>query len=196
MGLKKVVLFVFLAVFAGGLFSSCSNGDKDSSKIDSTSESGQKENLKEGEVLSYSNEDVSFGLFFDKEGVSRSLTLEKDQTNFKGYVIVKFPEEMGISAVQWMLDLPEGIEIVSDDYYEERNLALGRITKGLSEAFPCVHGPSILLHTITFEADTGLKDAVISILPDKHGNFLGIAECDGGKQVRAVSYKAVVNPED
>ena len=103
---------------------------------------------------------------------------------------------MGINAVQWKLQLPEGIKLISDDYYQERNLALGRIRDGLSEAFPCVNGPSLLIHTLTFLADEGLKNAVISIMPDKHGDFLGISKCDGQVEVRAASYKGVVNPED
>jgi hypothetical protein len=198
MKLQRIVLSIFLVFFAGGFISSCSNGDNGSTKLASKPDSGQKGKLTTGEekVLSYSSEKVSLGIFFDKEGVNRSLTLKNDQKEFKGYVIIKFPEEMGINAVQWRLQLPEGIKMISDDYYQERNLSLGKIKAGLSEAFPCVYGPSLLIHTLTFMADGELKNAVISIMPDKHGDFLGIAKCDGGGQIRASAYKAVVNPED
>ncbi|MCD6379097.1 hypothetical protein J7M07_01455 [bacterium] len=198
MKLQRIVLFIFLVFFAGVFISSCSNGDKGSTKLASKPNSGQKGKLTTGEekILSYSSEEVSLGIFFDKEGVSRSLTLKNDQKEFKGYIVIKFPEEMGISAVQWRLQLPEGIKIISDDYYRERNLTLGRIRDGLSEAFPCVYGPSLLIHTLTFMAEDELKNAVISIMPDKRGDFLGIAKCEGDVQVRASSFKAVVNPED
>ncbi len=195
---QRILLFIFLALFAGVFLSSCSNGDKSSTKLASKPGSAQKDQLEKGEekILYNISGEVSFGIFFNKEGTSRTITLKKDQKEFKGYIIVNFPEEMGISAVQWRLHLPEGIKIISDDYYHERNLALGRIRDGLSEAFPCVNGPSLLIHTLTFIADEGLKNAVISIMPDKHGGFLGILKCDGQVEVRAASYKGVVNPED
>jgi len=171
MKLQRIMFFILLAFFAGIFLSSCSNGDNSSTKLASKPGSEQKDQLEKGKekILSNISGEVSFGIFFNKEGTSRTITLKNDQKEFKGYIIVNFPEEMGINAVQWKL---------------------------LSEAFPCVNGPSLLIHTLTLLADEGLKNAVISIIPDKHGDFLGISKCDGQVEVRAASYKGVVNPED
>lgn len=192
------LLFVTVALFATAFFIfSCSDKDNSSAELDSKSDGKQESNIKKGEeeeILSYTSEEVSFGIYFDEEAKKRTITLEDDQEEFKGYLIVKYPEEKSINAVQWRLSLPEGIELVSDDYYKERNISLGRIKEGISEAFPCVSGPSLLLHTFTFRVNNSLKNAVISILPDKKGDFIGVAECDGNIEIRAASYKAVVNP--
>jgi len=191
-------LFVTVSLFAAAFFIfSCSDKDNSSAELDSKSGSKQESNVKKGEeeeILSYTSEEVGFGIYFDKEATKRTITLEDDQKEFKGYLIIKYPEEISINAVQWRLSLPEGIELVSDDYYRERTLTLGRIKEGISEGFPCVSGPSLLLHTFTFRVNNSLKNAVISILPDKKGDFLGVVDCDANIEIRAASYKAVVNP--
>lgn len=191
-------LFVTVSLFAAAFFIfSCSDKDNSSAELDSKSGSKQESNIKKGEngeILSYTSEEVGFGVYFDREATKRTITLEDDQKEFKGYLIIKYPEEMSINAVQWRLSLPEGIELVSDDYYSERNLTLGRIKEGISEAFPCVSGPSLLLHTFTFRVNNSLENAVISILSDKKGDFLGVVDCDANIEIRAASYKAIVNP--
>lgn len=77
------------------------------------------------ETLSYINEEISFGVFFDEKGTQRQITIEKGQKELMAYVFVRFPEDMGIAAVEYRIDLPEGIRIWSDRFYEKRALTMG-----------------------------------------------------------------------
>jgi hypothetical protein len=145
----------------------------------------------------YIDEGISFGLYFDEEGTKRTLKLDKDETEFTGYVILTCPEYTEVASVEWRLELPEGVLITSDGYREDRIISMGQMRgAGLSERFkPCIPGPKILLHTLNFKATEELSDAVFTILPSTDGRFLGIAECkEGFPMVRGTSYRAVVNP--
>jgi len=186
-GRFKLVILGLTAVFA--LVASCSGGGGEGEE--QAGEEDTKSNL------AYVSEEYSFGVFFDKEGTTRTIELGPDQKEFKAYIITMFPEEIPIKAVQWKLELPDGVEITGDDYYSGRNLTLGNMLKGFSEGFPCVKGPSLLLHTLTLKVTEPLEDAVISIVPAHRDNFLGVVTCeDGNPMIRAASYVGVVNPAD
>ncbi len=151
---------------------------------------------KEEGVISYISEEVNFGIFFDEEGTKRSITLGKDEREVKIYIIVSYPEEMQITAVEYRLELPEGITIENDKYYPKRTMTLGTFDHGLSEAFPCAAGPKLLLHTLTLNVTKDVKNASIKLLASKNSDFIGVSECkEGYPKVRAASYSAVVNPE-
>ena len=142
------------------------------------------------------SDEVHFGIYFDQEGEQRTLTLEEGQEEFKAYIIVNFPEWMEIAAVEWRLVLPEGIEVVNDQFHPKRFILLGTFELGISERFTCIAGPSLTIHTLTLRATEKLNNAELAIMPGKESNFLGVAKCqEGFPVVRAASYKAVLNPE-
>ncbi len=149
-------------------------------------------------TLSYISDEISFGLFFDKEGTKRTITLEKGQKTFEGFVYVQVPDNMEIVAVQWRLEMPAGVKIDVDRFHEDRIMTLGQIRHGISERFkPCLNGPKILIHSLTFVTFEKLENAVFSILPAEDADYLAIATCqDGYPEERASSYRAVVNPVD
>jgi hypothetical protein len=179
---------VLLAVFILGstLVVSCSKeGEKADEEIAS----------KEEETISYIAEDVSFGLYFDEECTKRTLKLGKNEREFKVRMMVHLPDDMEISAVEYRLVLPAGVEIESDKIHVTRNMLIGYYDHGISENFHCEKGPGILLHTWTLETERELKNAEITVLASKKSNFLGVARCEEGHpMVRATSYKAVINP--
>ncbi|MCK4350375.1 MAG: hypothetical protein KAX13_05915 [Candidatus Krumholzibacteria bacterium] len=45
------------------------------------------------ETLSFINEEFSFGVFFDKKGTQRQITIEKGQKELLAYIFVRFPED-------------------------------------------------------------------------------------------------------
>jgi hypothetical protein len=148
-------------------------------------------------TVSYISEEVSFGIFFDEKGTKRSLTLDHGQKQVKISIIVSFPETLPISAVEYRLVLPQGVTIENDKYYQERVALMGRLEHGIAETFPCVKGPQLLLHTLTLNVPPGLKDAELAILPSEDGDLLGVAICDEGmSELRAASYRAVINPTE
>ncbi len=186
-GRFMLVILGLVAICA--LSASCSGGGGEGEEKASGEET--KSNL------TYVSEEYSFGVFFDREGNTRTLELGPDKKEFKAYIMIKFPEETPIKAVQWKLELPEGVEITNDDYYSGRNLTLGNMFKGFSEGFPCVKGPSLLLHTLTLKTAKPLEDAVISIVPAHRDDFLGVVTCEeGNPMIRSASYVGVVNPTD
>lgn len=161
-------------------------------------EEGEKpaEEKEEG-VISYISEEIDFAIFFDEEGTKRSITLGEDETEFKMYIIVSYPEEMQIAAVEYRLELPEGITIDNDKFYPRRTMTLGTFDEGLSEAFPCVAGPKLILHTLTMNVTKDVKNASVKLLASKASDFIGVSECrEGYPKMRAASYSAVVNPEE
>lgn len=150
------------------------------------------------EVISFIDEDVSFGLYFDEDGTQRTLDLAPGQQEFDVYMVLTCPEYMEIAAVEWRLELPAGIELVNDRYRKDRVLSMGPLDQGHSERFaPCVAGPKILLHTFTFAVTGILENAVFAVMPSIENETLGVAECKEGYPVlRAAAYKAVVNPAE
>lgn len=193
----RVVRSLMVLAISASLFLACSNKEEGTEK-EASGESVSEQSSKEEEGnLSYVNEDFSFGVYFDESGTERTIELQEGQEEFDCYIIIKYPEETGIKAVQWKLVLPEGVILVSDDYYEERNLTLGQMLKGFSEGFPCAKGPSMILHTLKLKATKQLSDAVISIMPPKPEGFMGVVTCeDGYPMVRSASYVGVINPTD
>jgi len=185
---RKCVFLAAVSLAIAALFVSCAK--KEENQAETVPPAGD-----EG-VTSYVSENVSFGIFFDEAGTKRTLTLEKDRREFDCWVIVQVPEEMEISAVQWQLEIPEGVVLDIDRFNKSRIMLLGQIENSLSERFkPCLPGPKAVIHQLTFKVTGELKDATFSILPAKDGNFLGITDCsERFDLIRASSYKAVVNP--
>jgi hypothetical protein len=146
-------------------------------------------------TLSYVSEEVSLGVFFDKEGTKRTTTLGGRDKQVTIYIFVNYPETMQIAAVEYRLALPKGVTVETDKFYAERTALLGTFEHGISEAFPCVAGPKLLLHQLVLNVPGGLKDAEIALLTDEQNQFMGVAMCDDAKTtITGVSYKAVINP--
>jgi hypothetical protein len=149
------------------------------------------------ETISFTNEEISFAIFFDEKGTQRQIKLEKGQKELKAYLFVRFPEDLGIAAVEYRINLPDGVRIWSDRFYEERSLTMGNFEHGMTEGFHCVYGPELLLHVLTLGIEKDLENATISILPSERTKFLGVAKCDDTfTEVRATSFRAVINPTD
>jgi len=149
------------------------------------------------QTLSFVNEEISFGVFFDEKGTERQITIEKGQKELKAYIFVRFPEDLGIAAVEYRIDLPEGVRIWSDRFYEKRSLTMGTFEHGMTEGFHCVYGPELLLHVLTLGIEKDLENATISLMPSHRTDFIGVAKCDDVfTEVRAASFKAVINPTE
>ncbi len=190
MNVRRLLVCVVLVVLCAVLLVSCSEGEKE--------ETAQEEQPQEEakETISYLSEDVSFGVFFDEKGTQRTLTLDRNQQEFDVFIIISFPADIEIGAVEWRLELPEGVSVINDKYILDRTISMGLMENGLSERFPCVGGPMCLLHTLTLHTDRELKNAEVAVLPSKDGEFLGVAECiEGYPRIRATSFRGVVNPE-
>jgi len=149
------------------------------------------------EKLKYVSEEVSFVVAFDEDGKERTIKLSDKQDKLDIYIIINFPETMQISASEFRLVLPEGVEIESDSFYKKRLMSLGTFEKGISEAFVCTAGPKLVLHKLGLRVTKKLSNAEIALMPSNQDNFIGIATCDeGNPRVTASSYKAVINPVD
>ena len=152
---------------------------------------------KEDGLISYMNENVVFGVYFDEKGTKRTLDLDRDAREFDVWVIVHFPEEMQVAATEFKLELPEGVSIVNDRYNMDRTLSMGTFEHGLAERFPCTPGPMMVIHTLTLRAETPLENASIGLAPSENGNFIGVAECEEGyPRARARAYRALINPTE
>jgi len=190
--MKTAGFHVFLVTILAISFLSTSCSKKEEQQPGTQQETGEKE------VISYIDEDVSYGLYFDEKGTQRTLTLAQGQKEFDLFMIITCPDYMEIAAVEWRLVVPEGVELVNDRYRQDRVLSMGTIERGQSERFaPCVTGPRILIHTLTFAVGGTLENAVFAVMPSLDNENLGVAECtEGFPLVRAAAYKAVVNPAE
>jgi len=148
-------------------------------------------------TLSYVSQEVSFGVFFDAAGAQRTVKLGSRDRQTTIYIIVKYPDTMPIAAVEYRLALPPGVRIENDVYYDQRAALLGTFDDGISETFPCVPGPMLVLHALTLSVPSGLKNAEIALLAHARSEFIGVATCEEGQPlVNATSYKAVINPTE
>jgi len=159
---------------------------------------GQQRDSESRETISYLDEEVVFGLYFDEEGTQRTMRLDRGRKEFDLFLIVDCPEHVPFISVEWRLEQPDGVELINDRYRWDRIISLGTIDRGLSENYrDCLHGPRILLHTLTFRVTGELSDAAFAVMPGLKSGFLGIAECrEGHQEVRGISYQAIVNPTD
>ena len=147
--------------------------------------------------ISYVSEEVNFGMYFDEAGTKRTLKLDKGQKTLTAYLILNFPAGMKISAVEYRISLPKGLEIDTDKAFKDIVAHLGRFEDGISETFPCESGPRIILHTFTMKVTGPLSNAEIMILPDPQAKFLGVAMCEENMPTMpASSFKAIVNPTE
>jgi len=181
---------VTIAIMSLVLLFSCSKKEKkeagapaDSTKRDTT--------------LSYVSQEVGFGVFFDEQGAKRTVKLGPRDKQVMIYIVVNFPETMQISAVEYRLVLPKGVTVENDKFYPERVALLGTFEGGISETFPCVAGPRVVLHSLMLNIPPGLKNAEIALMPHAESKFIGIAMCDEEHtMVTGTSYKAVINPTE
>ena len=166
-------------------------------KKEKKAEGTAADSTKPDTTLSYVSEEVNFGAFFDEQGTKRTVKLGPRDNQVKLYIIVSFPKAMQMNAVEYRLVLPEGVSLENDKFYENRVALLGSFGDGISETFPCVAGPSLLLHTLTLNVPPGIKNGEIAFLPHNRSNFIGIALCDESQTlVTAAAYKAVINPTE
>ena len=87
--------------------------------------------------------------------------------------------------------------MVNDKYNTDRIASLGNFEYGMSEVYPCVTGPMLLIHKLTLEVTGELSNAFISIMPHGKSKMVQVAKCEEGyPTILAASYRAVVNPED
>jgi len=151
----------------------------------------------EESAIGFTSEEFSFGVYFDAEGTMRTTVLEEGQTELDAYIIIHFPEGTGIAAVEFRIELPEGVGIMSDSFYEKRTLTMGMFEQGYTEGFPCVYGPKLQLHRLTLSIEGEVENGVISILPAKNTGKLAVAMCDKDyTMIRASSFKGVINPAE
>jgi hypothetical protein len=188
--LRQRASCVLIALMSLFLVFSCAKKEKkaEGTKADTT---------KADTTLSYVSEEVSFGVFFDEQGTKRTVKLGARDKQVKAYLFINFPETMQIAAVEYRLVLPKGVSIENDKFYDKRVALLGTFGDGLSETFPCVSGPSLLIHSLMLNVPPGLKDAEIAFLPHEQSGFIGVALCDPVQTlITGTSYKAVINPTE
>jgi len=190
MVIRQRMTLMFVALLLLSLVLSCGKSGK-------KAENAPADTTRTDTTLSYISEEVSFGVFFDAEGAKRTVKLGSRDRQTTIYIIVKFPEAMPIVAVEYRLLLPPGIKIENDVYYNQRVALLGTFDEGISETFPCVPGPMLVLHTLTLSVPSGLKNAEIALLAGARSEFIGVATCEEGQPlISATSYKAVINPTE
>jgi hypothetical protein len=192
-GITGRTTIILLLVLLPLLAISC-GGEKETEK---ETEPAKAEGAKE-ESISFVDEEISFGMFFDEEGTKRTIRLDKGTDQFTGYLFLMCPDYLEIASTQYRIEIPEGVVIENDRYRWDRVMLMGTFKIGISERFvPCLTGPKILLHTFTFRVTAPLDNAVFSILPAQDVDYLIVAECKEGYPVaRASAFKAVINPSD
>ncbi|MFO7915688.1 MAG: hypothetical protein R6U43_08335 [Candidatus Krumholzibacteriales bacterium] len=187
---------VLTAVFSMAFLALSCSGDKEGGEKAEEAETGKSA---EEEVLSYSSEMINFGVYFDKEGKERTITLDQGQEEVIAYIILKFPEGMEVCAGQWKLELPEGVEVTKDYATKKVNISLGNIfDNGIAERYsdPLTGGMAVI-HTVEMKVTGELEDARMRIMPGGPDHFLGITTCEKDyPKKKASSFIGVINPKD
>lgn len=117
-------------------------------------------------------------LFFDPDYTESSGRVEEGGI-LTVYVVGVWEAKEQMSAAEYQLDLPEGLEIIGHLQPDYVPLFLGAPDRGIKLAFiECQKGPMVLLNTITLRATSKVENAPLQITKSHVSQFLGFATCD------------------
>ena len=121
------------------------------------------------------NPEVILGAFFDAAGTD-SIFEGEITDSLTVYLMMwngSTRNEGGIRALEYRVELPDGLMLMRDDLPDYSNLAMGTLEGGFAQAVTDKHGDGLLINTLTlFKVGEIPYDARIRILPHPASGFL------------------------
>ncbi len=145
--------------------------------------------------------EVVLGAYFNIEGTDTVMTLEADTLSV--YLIMwngGLREEGDVAALEYMIEIPEGLKLMKDELPRYSHLCIGTVEKGFSQTMEKRPGDGLLVNTLRFyRSGEVADDARIRVLPHPDSQLLQWVAMPGGPQ-SVVKYMmsgqdAILNPK-
>ncbi len=145
--------------------------------------------------------EVVLGAYFNIEGTDTVMTLEADTLSV--YLIMwngGLREEGDAAALEYMIEIPEGLRLIKDELPPYSHLCIGTVEKGFSQTLEKHPADGLLVNTLRFWRDGEVgNDARIRVVPHPDTDLLQWVAMPGGPQT-VVKYMmsgqdAILNPK-
>jgi hypothetical protein len=115
--------------------------------------------------------------YFDAEGTVTEKAVAPGET-FDIYVFGKCIETYSMSAAEYMLSLPEGIEVMSEAKSDSTVLTVGSYKKDYMMTFKCCSGPKFMMMKYICQANDSFSGGAVETGKGLIHHFLGFTLCD------------------
>lgn len=145
--------------------------------------------------------EVLLGAYFNIEGTDTVMTLEADTLSV--YLVMwngGLREEGDAAALEYMIEIPEGLRLIKDELPPYSHLCIGTVDKGFSQTLEKRPADGLLVNTLRFWRDGEVADdARIRVVPHPDTELLQWVAMPGGPQ-SVVKYMmsgqdAILNPK-
>jgi hypothetical protein len=124
-------------------------------------------------------EGVEIMPYFDEAGTAIEGAVSPGEL-FSFYIFVGYPEPYHVSAVEYRIDLPDGVRILGGTKFDDHALTVGNPLDDFSMAFTC--RPPGKFYVMKYEclAEEGFAGGEVSITPGVRTSgktFLGVVAC-------------------
>jgi len=145
--------------------------------------------------------EVVLGAYFDAAGSDTILTLQADTLSV--YLVMwngGLRGEGDVAALEYKIELPEGLRLIKDELPDYSHLCLGTVEKGFSQTLDKRPGDGLLVETLRIYRDGPVaNDARIRVLPNPETHMLQwVAMPKGPKSVQKYLMRgqdAILNPK-
>lgn len=123
--------------------------------------------------------DVFLRPFLDAAGELTELAVVPGET-FELYVFADFKDPYSVSAAEFRIDLPDGVQLGSQEKFRERALTMGNAESDFVLAFECATPGRFFLMKYTCATFVDFKGGEISVTPGVNAagaSFLGYVTC-------------------
>jgi hypothetical protein len=118
--------------------------------------------------------------YLDEAGELTELAVTPGET-FPLYLFAEYKEPYHISAVEFRLDLPEGVQIGTQEKFRERALTMGEVGSDFVLAFQCAPPGKYYVMKFTCHTFEDFEGGEISVTPGVNSqgeSFLGYVACE------------------
>jgi hypothetical protein len=114
--------------------------------------------------------------FFDKMATITEKTVSPGES-FDLYIIIGCGENDRITAAEFRLAIPEGIEIGRVFDTDSLTMKSGKPEEDLMVAFKCSHGPKFILTRYVCLVGDAFTGGTIATAAGEKSNFIGVVDC-------------------
>lgn len=122
--------------------------------------------------------------YFDAEGTVTEKAVSPGD-DFVLYVFGEFNEMYPMSATEYMLALPEGMEILTEAKSDSAVMSVGSYKTDYMMTFRCSKGPKFMMMKYSCRANTAFAGGEIETRQGSVHHFLGFTLCDDARTMVA-----------
>ncbi len=172
-----------IAAFLGVLFLSC-GGKKDEASPPADRPAKSTEQSKPRAAEETSSRDGFSELigarivpYLDEKASSTEKAVGVGE-EFSIYVFGEYDKMYEMSAAEFKLDVPEGIEVLGEVKSDSTIMTMGKYDKDFMMAIKCTPGPKIMLMKYLCRVGSGFQGGVIETHKGETQKFIGFTLCD------------------